>query len=169
MGNSDSHEVTLEKDGEKFVQTADGIKLSPALVSKLSTKAESNRNAGDSPKNADDSAKLAHECQILLDEREKQMTALAEKFQSDLQKEKEKHQQFYELSLEEFQNAADEAEKKFRKPQLVPVCRTFQDDLIECYKNNPGRLLDCSEYMGRFKKCVNNAKESLLSKSHPAA
>uniref|UniRef100_H2ZP27 CHCH domain-containing protein n=1 Tax=Ciona savignyi TaxID=51511 RepID=H2ZP27_CIOSA len=167
MGNSDSHEVTFEKQEGKFVQTADGIKLSPALIQKLADgDDQSNKKQNENPPNdrsSEESARLAQECQILLDEREKQMASLAQKYQEDLENERQKHQQFYDLSIEEFEKSAKAVEKKFKKPNSEPVCKSFQDELVECYKNNPGRPLDCSEHLASFKRCVNIAKESVLS------
>nr|CAB3230432.1 MICOS complex subunit MIC19 [Phallusia mammillata] len=168
MGNSGSNEVTIEKDGDQFIETAEGVQLSTSLVQKMSSNKMPNESGHNSKiKQEKEVSKLLEEYQSIIDEREKQLTDLSQKWKNDLEQEKEKHKTFCDQSYEEFQRSAHETESKFKKPTLKPVCETLQQQLIDCYKNNSKQVLNCSTALKDFTQCVNKAKSSLLCENSP--
>lgn len=100
----------------------------------------------------------------LLDEREKQMTSVVESWKEKLDEEKKKHEDFYNLTMQEFEDAVSRTENKFIKPSLRPICDGLQSSLVDCYKNHPNRTLECSRQVAEFSRCVENVKQNILYK-----
>ena len=159
MGSSGTKEVELTLDGDDFIQTGDGVKLSPSLLKTMGANSEQIINKEIL---SQEKGKIAREYQVLLDEREKEISRLVEKGKEDLENEREKHEKLYQLTIEEFNKSADDVEQKFLKSTLKPICGKLQASLLECYKNNPKAILDCSEDLKNFRDCIDNTKDSLL-------
>ena len=43
--------------------------------------------------------------------------------------------------------------------RLVPICKDLEEQVLQCYKQNPGRSLDCSDTVRSYQQCVNNARK----------
>ena len=43
--------------------------------------------------------------------------------------------------------------------RLVPICKDLEQQMLQCYKQNPGRSLDCSDVVRSYQHCVNNARK----------
>lgn len=43
--------------------------------------------------------------------------------------------------------------------RLVPICKDLEQQVLQCYKQNPGRSLDCSDTVRSYQQCVNNARK----------
>ena len=43
--------------------------------------------------------------------------------------------------------------------RLVPICKDLKQQILQCYKQNPGRSLDCSDAVRNYQQCVNNARK----------
>lgn len=173
MGNRGSKEVTLELDGDKFIETGDGIKLSANMIHHMTL-----QNGGDgmnnqappehglkSSSNHVDMDMMRQQFQELLDEREKEIVRLKEKSIQDLENERAKNKEFHQLTLEECTKAAEEVKKAFKQPNFKPICENFQKQVVDCYKNNPGQSLKCSEYLKDFQVCVRNTNDSVFNRS----
>jgi len=175
MGNSGSSDVTIEKGGEHFFQTGDGVKLSPALIERMSSNESFSSNVDqqeiiDQTRSEINEAKtLLDEYRKIVDEREKQLTDLNNKWNDRLEEEKLKHEEFYKTSFESFQQAVDETEKKFSKPVLKPICEDLQKSLVNCYLENHNHTLNCSQNLKEFQICVNHAKDSQFAQDYKLA
>ncbi|XP_076803629.1 MICOS complex subunit mic25-like [Clavelina lepadiformis] len=173
MGNNASSEVTIDRDAENFIKTGDGIKLSPSILQRMSEeegqgdgqdihRIPNETTSVQESESVKEAQQLAEDRQKILDEREKQLSLLNEKWEKELSKERAKQQKFHDLTVEAFEQSAKEVEEKFKHPELKPVCKNLQDAMLECYRNNNGRILDCSQSVKNFQNCVVTAKESFL-------
>lgn len=43
--------------------------------------------------------------------------------------------------------------------RLVPICKDLEHQVLQCYKQNPGRSPDCSDTVRSYQQCVNNARK----------
>ena len=168
MGNQGAKEFTFAREGDEFIQTGDGVKLSSSLVRSMTIENEEiERDSTVSEVSPDknsslDTTKLAKEYQSLLDEREKEISRLIEKGKIDLENERAKNDMFYQLTIDEFTKAANDVEQQFIKPTLKPVCEHLQTTLLDCYKKNPKKILDCSLDVKNFQDCVAYTKEAIF-------
>ncbi|XP_026183187.1 coiled-coil-helix-coiled-coil-helix domain containing 3a [Mastacembelus armatus] len=74
----------------------------------------------------------------------------------------ERSAQFYKVTTENFHNAADQVNAKFRRYEMHPVCADLQGQILACYKENVGKTLHCSNIAALYLQCVNNAKQTKL-------
>jgi len=85
-----------------------------------------------------------------------------EKWKSDYVSERARWIERREMVADEYNTALKDAESKFQKPLLQPICQHLQSALVNCYQNNSNRVLNCSEQLLHFKQCVEDAKRSLI-------
>uniref|UniRef100_G3Q841 Coiled-coil-helix-coiled-coil-helix domain containing 3a n=1 Tax=Gasterosteus aculeatus aculeatus TaxID=481459 RepID=G3Q841_GASAC len=74
----------------------------------------------------------------------------------------ERSAQFYKVTTENYHNAADQVNAKFKRYEAYPVCADVQSQILACYKENVGKTLNCSNIAALYLQCVNNAKQSKL-------
>ena len=168
MGNPGSKEFAFAREGDDFIHTGDGVRLSSSLIRTMTIENENtpkpkqnDTNFSEEPtnkNNAKQTTSIAKEYQALLEAREKEIARLVEVGNM----ERAKNDMFYKLTVDEFAKAAQDVEQKFIKPTLKPVCEPLQSSLLNCYKNNPQKILDCSKDLQKFKDCVSYRKEALL-------
>ena len=171
MGNTGTKETTLENTGDSFVQTGDGIKLSTTLIEKLSSTGGATlyNSAQQSDESEQEAARQRQEYQAIIDAREKEISRLQEESKDDVEKERLKYSRFHQLTLDEVNQAAAEVKKQLKDPSLIPVCQKQEKNLLECYSNNSGKILNCASHLKELQTCVNNAKEAMLKKSKASA
>ncbi|KAM8910079.1 coiled-coil-helix-coiled-coil-helix domain containing 3a isoform 5-T5 [Spinachia spinachia] len=71
----------------------------------------------------------------------------------------ERSAQFYKVTTENYHNAADQVNAKFKRYEAYPVCADVQSQILACYKENVGKTLNCSNIAALYLQCVNNAKQ----------
>ncbi|KAM4711752.1 coiled-coil-helix-coiled-coil-helix domain containing 3a isoform 4-T4 [Anableps anableps] len=74
----------------------------------------------------------------------------------------ERSAQFYKLTTENYHKAADQVNAKFKRYEVYPVCGDLQGQILNCYKDNAGKTLNCSNIAALYLQCVNNAKQNKL-------
>ncbi|XP_062416031.1 coiled-coil-helix-coiled-coil-helix domain containing 3a isoform X4 [Pungitius pungitius] len=72
----------------------------------------------------------------------------------------ERSAQFYKVTTENYHNAADQVNAKFKRYEAYPVCADVQSQILACYKENVGKTLNCSNIAALYLQCVNNAKQN---------
>jgi len=87
-----------------------------------------------------------------------------DKWKSDYASERARWIERREVVSDEYNSALKEAESRFQKPLMKPICQHLQSALVSCYQNNSSRVLNCSEELFHFKQCVEDAKRSLINK-----
>ncbi|XP_075967537.1 coiled-coil-helix-coiled-coil-helix domain containing 3a isoform X5 [Anarhichas minor] len=84
----------------------------------------------------------------------------------------ERSAEFYKVTTENYYNAADQVNAKFkslclsrvpaelRRYEAYPVCADLQGQILTCYKDNVGKTLNCSNIAALYLQCVNNTKQN---------
>eukprot|EP00058_Branchiostoma_floridae_P014179 XP_002599667.1 hypothetical protein BRAFLDRAFT_119372 [Branchiostoma floridae] len=79
-------------------------------------------------------------------------------WQDKLHSVEEKNAQLNQLTVEQFNKAAEEVEAKFIKQHYKPVCQDLQEAVMTCYIENPKQTLNCAQQTKAFTNCVENAR-----------
>nr|XP_033815455.1 MICOS complex subunit MIC19 isoform X4 [Geotrypetes seraphini] len=90
---------------------------------------------------------------------------LREKKATEEERLKTKHlsDQFYKLTTEQYQKAANDVETKFKRYEVHPICADLQDKILQCYQKNSQQSLSCSALANQYLHCVNSAKQDTAS------
>ncbi|KAF6085555.1 coiled-coil-helix-coiled-coil-helix domain containing 3 [Phyllostomus discolor] len=91
---------------------------------------------------------------------------LRERVSSEEERAKAKHlsSEFYKVTTEQYQKAAEEVEAKFKRYEAHPVCADLQAKILQCYRQNAQQTLSCSALADQYMRCVNQAKQSVIEK-----
>ena len=68
-----------------------------------------------------------------------------------------------ETTTAQFNQTLDEFGARFRLRQRPVECTGAQASVLDCYKANPGRSLNCSDQVRAFARCVETARFNYLS------
>ncbi|XP_056224035.1 coiled-coil-helix-coiled-coil-helix domain containing 3a isoform X2 [Seriola aureovittata] len=74
----------------------------------------------------------------------------------------ERSAQFYKVTTENYHQAADQVNAKFKRYEMYPVCADLQGQILACYQENVGKTLHCSNIAALYLQCVNNTKQNKL-------
>uniref|UniRef100_A0A3B4YI86 Coiled-coil-helix-coiled-coil-helix domain containing 3a n=1 Tax=Seriola lalandi dorsalis TaxID=1841481 RepID=A0A3B4YI86_SERLL len=74
----------------------------------------------------------------------------------------ERSAQFYKVTTENYHQAADQVNAKFKRYEMYPVCADLQGQILACYQENVGKTLHCSNIAALYLQCVNNTKHNKL-------
>uniref|UniRef100_A0A1A7XB58 Coiled-coil-helix-coiled-coil-helix domain containing 3 n=2 Tax=Iconisemion striatum TaxID=60296 RepID=A0A1A7XB58_9TELE len=94
-----------------------------------------------------------------LEEKENEMKKRDALHKEHVAKLQAKCSEFYEVSAKNFQEGKEETLKRFARFKVQPMCRDLQDQILKCYKENPGKTLTCSRIASAYMQCVDNAKK----------
>ncbi|XP_072257949.1 MICOS complex subunit MIC19 isoform X3 [Pyxicephalus adspersus] len=72
--------------------------------------------------------------------------------------------QFYKVTTDQYQEAANSVEARFKRYESHPVCADLQAKILQCYQQNPQQTLSCSALASQYMQCVNTAKQSMLGR-----
>ncbi|KAF6275882.1 coiled-coil-helix-coiled-coil-helix domain containing 3 [Rhinolophus ferrumequinum] len=85
-------------------------------------------------------------------------------YKEQLARLEERSSEFYKVTTEQYQKAAEEVEAKFKRYEVHPVCADLQAKILQCYRENSQQTLSCSALADQYMRCVNQAKQSMLEK-----
>nr|KAF6418083.1 coiled-coil-helix-coiled-coil-helix domain containing 3 [Rousettus aegyptiacus] len=85
-------------------------------------------------------------------------------YKEQLARLEERSSEFYKVTTEQYQKAAEEVEAKFKRYEVHPVCADLQAQILQCYRQNAQQTLSCSALASQYLRCVNQAKQSMLEK-----
>lgn len=85
-------------------------------------------------------------------------------YKEQLARLEERSSEFYKVTTEQYQKAAEEVEAKFKRYEYHPVCADLQARILQCYRQNTHQTLSCSALANQYMHCVNHAKQSVLQK-----
>lgn len=80
-------------------------------------------------------------------------------YKEQLARLEERSSEFYKLTTEQYQKAAEEVEAKFKRYEVHPVCADLQARILQCYRQNTQQTLRCSALADQYMRCVNQAKQ----------
>lgn len=99
-----------------------------------------------------------------LEEKERELKKQDEYYKEQLARLEERSAQFYKVTTEQYQSAANTVEAKFKRYESHPICADLQAQILQCYQQNPQQTLSCSALASQYLQCVNSAKQSLLGR-----
>ncbi|XP_062861590.1 coiled-coil-helix-coiled-coil-helix domain containing 3a isoform X1 [Trichomycterus rosablanca] len=97
-----------------------------------------------------------------LEAKDKQLKNQDAFYREQLRNMEERSTQFFKVTNENYHKAADEVNAKFKRYEISPVCADLQSQILNCYKENSGTTLLCSNLASLYMQCVNNAKQNKL-------
>ncbi|XP_032955138.1 MICOS complex subunit MIC19 isoform X2 [Rhinolophus ferrumequinum] len=80
-------------------------------------------------------------------------------YKEQLARLEERSSEFYKVTTEQYQKAAEEVEAKFKRYEVHPVCADLQAKILQCYRENSQQTLSCSALADQYMRCVNQAKQ----------
>lgn len=80
-------------------------------------------------------------------------------YKEQLARLEERNSEFYKVTTEEYQKAAEEVEGKFKRFETHPICTDLQAQILQCYRQNSQQTLNCSALASQYMRCVNHAKQ----------
>ncbi|XP_048347295.1 MICOS complex subunit MIC25 isoform X2 [Sphaerodactylus townsendi] len=83
-------------------------------------------------------------------------------YKEQLARIEQKNADIYKLTLEQYHEAVTNAEDQVRRRNTQPVCANLQADIMKCYSENKHQVLNCSELVKEYRRCVSLAQKELL-------
>ncbi|XP_072196656.1 MICOS complex subunit MIC19 isoform X2 [Excalfactoria chinensis] len=99
-----------------------------------------------------------------LEEKDRELKKHDAYYKEQLARLEERSAQFYKVTTEQYQKAADEVSARFKRYETQPVCADLQGKILQCYKQHAQETLSCSALASQYLHCVNHAKQSMLGR-----
>ncbi|KAG1957598.1 coiled-coil-helix-coiled-coil-helix domain containing 3b [Pimephales promelas] len=94
-----------------------------------------------------------------LEEKQKDLENQESLFQKQIAKMQEKAAQFTKITAEHHRKGLEDANSRFRRYQIKPVCLDLQSQIMKCYSENKGQTMSCSNIASLYIQCVDRAKQ----------
>ncbi|XP_072571533.1 MICOS complex subunit mic25a-like isoform X1 [Paramormyrops kingsleyae] len=98
-----------------------------------------------------------------LAQKEAELKELTAFYKEQLTALERKNLEYYQMTCDQYQEAASKAEAHIRPRSTAPVCSGLQAQILDCYRDNGERTLSCSGLAKEYMLCVNAAKKDLLA------
>ncbi|XP_063147770.1 MICOS complex subunit MIC25 isoform X2 [Candoia aspera] len=72
-----------------------------------------------------------------------------------------KNSEIYKLTLDQYNEAVTSAEDQIRRRNTQPICANLQEAILTCYNENKQQVLNCSELVKEYQRCVRLAQKIL--------
>ncbi|XP_063998808.1 MICOS complex subunit MIC19 isoform X4 [Pogoniulus pusillus] len=99
-----------------------------------------------------------------LEEKERELKKHDAYYKEQLARLEERSAQFYKVTTEQYQKAADEVSSRFKRYESHPICGDLQEKILQCYQQHAQETLSCSALASQYLHCVNHAKQSMLGR-----
>ncbi|XP_053944934.1 MICOS complex subunit MIC19 isoform X4 [Cuculus canorus] len=99
-----------------------------------------------------------------LEEKDRELKKHDAYYKEQLARLEERSAQFYKVTTEQYQKAADEVSARFKRYESHPICADLQDKILQCYRQHAQETLSCSALASQYLHCVNTAKQSMLGR-----
>ncbi|XP_030334100.1 MICOS complex subunit MIC19 isoform X2 [Strigops habroptila] len=99
-----------------------------------------------------------------LEEKDRELKKHDAYYKEQLARLEERSAQFYKVTTEQYQKAADEVSSRYKRYQTHPICADLQDKILQCYRQHAQETLSCSALASQYLRCVNHAKQSMLER-----
>ncbi|XP_064905395.1 MICOS complex subunit MIC19 isoform X1 [Columba livia] len=99
-----------------------------------------------------------------LEEKDRELKKHDAYYKEQLARLEERSAQFYKVTTEQYQKAADEVSARFKRYQSHPICADLQEKILQCYRQHAQETLSCSALASQYLRCVNHAKQSMLGR-----
>ncbi|KFM02452.1 hypothetical protein AS27_03793, partial [Aptenodytes forsteri] len=94
-----------------------------------------------------------------LEEKDRELKKHDAYYKEQLARLEERSAQFYKVTTEQYQKAADEVSARFKRYESHPICADLQDKILQCYQQHTQETLSCSALASQYLRCVNHAKQ----------
>uniref|UniRef100_A0A098M1B4 Coiled-coil-helix-coiled-coil-helix domain-containing protein 3 n=1 Tax=Hypsiglena sp. JMG-2014 TaxID=1550645 RepID=A0A098M1B4_9SAUR len=94
-----------------------------------------------------------------LEEKEKELKKHETYYKEQLNRLEERSSQFYKVTTEQYEKAVNEVKSRFKRYKADPVCGDLQNQIFQCYQQNPKETLSCSALAAEYFKCVQHARQ----------
>ncbi|XP_039180678.1 MICOS complex subunit MIC19 isoform X2 [Crotalus tigris] len=105
-----------------------------------------------------------------LEGKEKELKKRETYYKEQLNHLEERSSQFYKVTTEQYEKAVKEVKSRFKRYKTDPVCVDLQNQIFQCYQQNPKETLSCSALAAEYFKCVQHARQCwsgrLISAAH---
>ncbi|CAN8210478.1 unnamed protein product [Coccothraustes coccothraustes] len=97
-----------------------------------------------------------------LEEKDRELRKHDAYYKEQLARLEERSAQFYKVTTEQYQKAADEVSARFKRYESHPICGELQDKILQCYREHAQETLSCSALASQYLHCVNHAKQQRM-------
>ncbi|XP_029871337.1 MICOS complex subunit MIC19 isoform X3 [Aquila chrysaetos chrysaetos] len=97
-----------------------------------------------------------------LEEKDRELKKHDAYYKEQLARLEERSAQFYKVTTEQYQKAADEVSARFKRYESHPICADLQDKILQCYRQHAQETLSCSALASQYLRCVNHAKQQSM-------
>ncbi|XP_054700439.1 MICOS complex subunit MIC19 [Grus americana] len=97
-----------------------------------------------------------------LEEKDRELKKHDAYYKEQLARLEERSAQFYKVTTEQYQKAADEVSARFKRYESHPICADLQDKILQCYRQHAQETLSCSALANQYLRCVNHAKQQSM-------
>ncbi|XP_065599875.1 MICOS complex subunit MIC19 isoform X1 [Cyrtonyx montezumae] len=97
-----------------------------------------------------------------LEEKERELKKHDAYYKEQLARLEERSAQFYKVTTEQYQKAANEVSARFKRYETQPVCADLQGKILQCYQQHAQETLSCSALASQYLHCVNHAKQQSM-------
>ncbi|XP_006030740.1 MICOS complex subunit MIC19 isoform X3 [Alligator sinensis] len=97
-----------------------------------------------------------------LEEKDRELKKHDAYYKEQLARLEERSAQFYKVTTEQYQKAANEVEARFKRYESHPICADLQGKILQCYQQNSHETLSCSALANQYLHCVNHAKQQSM-------
>ncbi|XP_038009141.1 MICOS complex subunit MIC19 isoform X3 [Motacilla alba alba] len=97
-----------------------------------------------------------------LEEKDRELKKHDAYYKEQLARLEERSAQFYKVTTEQYQKAADEVSARFKRYESHPICGELQDKILQCYREHAQETLSCSALASQYLHCVNHAKQQRM-------
>ncbi|XP_075567211.1 MICOS complex subunit Mic19 isoform X1 [Pelecanus crispus] len=97
-----------------------------------------------------------------LEEKDRELKKHDAYYKEQLARLEERSAQFYKVTTEQYQKAADEVSARFKRYESHPICTDLQDKILQCYRQHAQETLSCSALASQYLRCVNHAKQQSM-------
>ena len=91
-------------------------------------------------------------------EKEKELTEAEAYWRKRFAKQEQEHSSLAHLEVATMNETAERLRKAFSIQKFPPTCISQRDDMLQCYKQNPDKILLCSEVVKDFSRCVHSTR-----------
>merc|ERR1711997_1269945 len=91
-------------------------------------------------------------------EKEKELTEAEAYWRKRFAKQEQEHTSLAHLEVATMNETAERLNKAFSIQKFPPTCISQRDDMLQCYKQNPDKILLCSEVVKDFSRCVHSPR-----------
>ncbi|OXB75171.1 UNVERIFIED_CONTAM: hypothetical protein H355_016203 [Colinus virginianus] len=103
-----------------------------------------------------------------LEEKDRELKKHDAYYKEQLARLEERSAQFYKVTTEQYQKAADEVSARFKRYETQPVCADLQGKILQCYQQHAQETLSCSALASQYLHCVNHAKQRAKKLADPS-